>query len=65
MVDVIAPKPESNPWIDILLIFCTLAFAITALACTILEKYLALIIAMVLCGVFAFMFLVSKGWGSS
>lgn len=64
MVDVITPKAESNPWIDMLLIFCTLAFAITAMACTILEMYLALIIAMILCGVFAFMFLVTKGWRS-
>jgi hypothetical protein len=62
MVDVIAPAPEGNPIVDVLLIICTLAFAITALIYTILERYLVLIVAMILCGIFAFMFLVSKGW---
>ena len=62
MVDVIAPAQESHPIIEVLLIICTLAFAITALVYTIFEKYLVLIVAMILCGIFAFMFLVSKGW---
>jgi uncharacterized membrane protein len=62
MVDVITPAPEGNPIVEVLLVICTLAFAITALVYTILEKYLVLIVAMVIFGIFAFMFLVSKGW---
>ena len=62
MVDVIAPAPEDNPIVEIFLIICTLSFAITAIVYTILEKYLVLIMAMILCGIFAFMFLVAKGW---
>ena len=62
MVDVIAPAPESNPIVEVLLIICTLAFAITALVYTVFERYLVLIVAMILCGIFSFMYLITKGW---
>lgn len=58
MVDIITPPSESNPWIDILLIICTLAFAIVTIAYTILEKYIVTLVAIILCAVFAAMFIV-------
>ncbi len=63
MVDVIAPPAEPNPWIDIFLIICVFTFAISALASAVIEKYIVLIVSMILCVLFAFMFLVTKGWG--
>lgn len=63
MVDIISPPPES-PWhVDIFLIICTLIFALVALIYAALEGYIVTAISMILCIMFALMFLVSKGWG--
>jgi Na+/glutamate symporter len=65
MVDVIAPAAEPSPLIDIFLIICVFTFAIAALTSAVVERYIVLIVSMILCILFAFMFLVTKGWGKA
>jgi hypothetical protein len=63
IVDIITPTAESPQYVDIFLIICTLIFGIITLVYAVSENYVVTIISMILCILFAFMFIVSKGWG--